>query len=250
MGRPVPERAAAKLAGERYYDTGQPCKNGHLSKRYTGTGICATCATLNTLRCQAKGREHPNRTAARASDEKFYATGEPCQNGHLVSRYVSTGVCVTCAFKIVKRHLARHPGIEAARTRKRRAKDPTKHRKASLKWAKQNKTKIRDTYQRWRKENLELSRALGRMNANNRRARRLNNGGFFTLDDVAILFEKQKGLCAACSSDDRLEIDHIMPLVLGGRNDPSNLQLLCLPCNRSKGGKHPDEWLRSRATQC
>ena len=32
-----------------------------------------------------------------------------------------------------------------------------------------------------------------------------------------------------------LEIDHIVPEFLGGTEDPGNLQLLCRPCNRSKG---------------
>jgi 5-methylcytosine-specific restriction protein A len=32
----------------------------------------------------------------------------------------------------------------------------------------------------------------------------------------------------------KLEIDHIIPLALGGTNDLTNLQTLCRPCNRQK----------------
>ena len=32
-----------------------------------------------------------------------------------------------------------------------------------------------------------------------------------------------------------LSVDHIVPLVDGGRNDPSNFQVICLTCNKRKG---------------
>lgn len=34
----------AAAAGEEYYFTGVPCKNGHLSKRYTINSDCMECA--------------------------------------------------------------------------------------------------------------------------------------------------------------------------------------------------------------
>ena len=66
--------------------------------------------------------------------------------------------------------------------------------------------------------------------------------GIFTVDDIAALNRRQNERCAHCEAHGRLEIDHIMPVARGGRNDPANLQLLCLPCNRSKGKKTMDEW--------
>ena len=41
--------------------------------------------------------------------------------------------------------------------------------------------------------------------------------------------------CVKCSSNERLEVDHIIPLAKGGSNTVRNLQLLCEECNRSKG---------------
>jgi hypothetical protein len=37
-------REEAIEAGELFYYTGQPCKNGHLEKRYTTSGQCIECA--------------------------------------------------------------------------------------------------------------------------------------------------------------------------------------------------------------
>ena len=60
-----------------------------------------------------------------------------------------------------------------------------------------------------------------------------------------VLYERQKGRCPDCG--DRLMLigpapahaDHIMPLALGGSNDVRNLQLLCAPCNLTKGARDP-----------
>jgi hypothetical protein len=41
--------------------------------------------------------------------------------------------------------------------------------------------------------------------------------------------------CRICkASGVKLEVDHIVPLSLGGSNDMDNLQALCVPCNRGK----------------
>jgi hypothetical protein len=37
------ERTEARLAGAKTYFTGKPCKNGHVSPRYTVSGDCIAC---------------------------------------------------------------------------------------------------------------------------------------------------------------------------------------------------------------
>ncbi|WP_082897978.1 HNH endonuclease [Rhodococcus sp. EPR-157] len=44
-------------------------------------------------------------------------------------------------------------------------------------------------------------------------------------------------VCQKCGSDDRCEVDHVVPWHIVKVHDEDNLMLLCLPCNRSKGGK-------------
>ena len=55
------------------------------------------------------------------------------------------------------------------------------------------------------------------------------------------LFLMRKGLCAACTqkidAGKAWDIDHILPLALGGTNEPDNLQILCKPCHRAKTTK-------------
>lgn len=72
----------------------------------------------------------------------------------------------------------------------------------------------------------------------------------FSGRDRQVAYERQKGLCAnktRCltpgNSDGRkvfdikeMEADHITPWSKDGRTEPDNCQMLCLPCNRQKGG--------------
>jgi 5-methylcytosine-specific restriction endonuclease McrA len=37
--------------------------------------------------------------------------------------------------------------------------------------------------------------------------------------------------CSRCGRTDRLSGDHIIPLSKGGTDDPSNVRVLCVPCN-------------------
>jgi hypothetical protein len=51
------------------------------------------------------------------------------------------------------------------------------------------------------------------------------------------VWQRDEGKCVNCGSNEKLEYDHIIPIVKGGANTFRNIQLLCEPCNRSKGAK-------------
>jgi hypothetical protein len=48
------------------------------------------------------------------------------------------------------------------------------------------------------------------------------------------VWRRDKGQCVRCGSRERLEFDHIIPVIAGGSNTERNIQLLCESCNRSK----------------
>ncbi len=56
------------------------------------------------------------------------------------------------------------------------------------------------------------------------------------------IFERDNYECQSCGDEDGLEIDHVIPISRGGSSDDVNLQVLCAPCNRSKGAKTVEEW--------
>lgn len=53
----------------------------------------------------------------------------------------------------------------------------------------------------------------------------------------ALVFGRDGHRCVTCGSSERLSLDHIYPWSLGGSDDESNLQTLCMPCNVRKGAR-------------
>ena len=52
-----------------------------------------------------------------------------------------------------------------------------------------------------------------------------------------LVWKRDDGKCAQCGSNEKLEFDHIIPVIKGGSSTYRNIQLLCEPCNRKKNSK-------------
>lgn len=57
-----------------------------------------------------------------------------------------------------------------------------------------------------------------------------------------IVIRRDGGACQACGQEGK-HVDHIVPRRLGGTDELSNLQLLCVQCNLRKGGRFFDSAL-------
>lgn len=98
----------------------------------------------------------------------------------------------------------------------------------------------------WAKNNPEKARLHGINKAAKRRS--LIGGDVLPDGTIEMKFELQKGKCACCGKQlgMKYHVDHIIPIILGGKNVPDNIQLLLPSCNSIKSGKHPIDYMQSK----
>lgn len=99
---------------------------------------------------------------------------------------------------------------------------------------------------REKERNPEKYKARQNAHKRNREARISGNGGRHTAKDILFLLDMQKCKCATCKVNikNNYNVDHVIPLALGGSNAKDNLQLLCPTCNRAKSAKHPVDFMQ------
>ena len=114
-------------------------------------------------------------------------------------------------------------------------------------WAADHSEHVVAKVRAWRKANPDAHKIHGQ----NRRKRAKESGGKLSRDLVQKLFEMQRGLCACCGRplENDFQLDHIMPLYLGGQHADANMQLLRKRCNAQKNRKHPVDFMRERGFQ-
>lgn len=133
---------------------------------------------------------------ARAKNESLYWTGKPCLRGHIAPRYASNDACVRC-----KREHNRTPEhLEAVR--------------------------------RWREQNPgHYAAILGRAKAEKRAPGCTPDG--FNIESTIPIYAKARRLSR--ETGEPWEVDHAIPLSLGGRHEASNLRVITAEENRAKG---------------
>lgn len=188
----------------------------------------------------------------------YYFTGIPCKNGHVSQRLVSGRGCVDCKSKYDKEYReSMKDSIGDQRSAYRKSKKELIKEKNKIYYEK-NKSKIK-----LKQKNSEKGRAYSKAYAErnpekvreikrNYSARKRGADGRHSSQDVFDIFVAQNGRCNACKTlllpdgRNKYHVDHVLPLSKGGSNWPDNLQLLCPPCNMSKGAKSFCEWLTEK----
>lgn len=105
---------------------------------------------------------------------------------------------------------------------------------------------FREKFNAYRQEWAKANPDKVREHAHKRSGCRLGKLPRGTINSIG---EQQRWRCAVCAADLKgvgYHKDHVLPLALGGGHVPANIQLLCPPCNLSKGAKHPVEFMQSK----
>lgn len=214
--------------------------------------ISFVCVDTTLPMCYRMGMK---RSDAIAAGLKFYDNGKLCPRQHTSSiRYAITGKCLMCTKGEGERYAAKGIVYRAINSAKIVARVSV--------WKKKNPKRVTELAAGYRDRNREVLQAksvayrqdnptdpiVRVVREARRRTRKLGGGGSFTKADVARILKDQGGRCAYCrkSLKSGHSVDHIIPLVLKGSSNPSNLQLLCKSCNSSKGPKHPIDFARTR----
>lgn len=221
-------RKDARAAGLKLFFTGRECKNGHKEQRRVSNSNCLLCEKMQNKRYYDSNPDfHRKRSAEwRENNPEKYA--QQHENKRLKRKEMA-------ALKPKREKMC-----PKERERNRYIRDKEKRLAQSKAYYEKNKEKIKKYRVKWASENIEKVKAARWR----RKARLKGAAGSFSSRDIEALMEKQKGRCVECRSciKERFDIDHIMPLFLGGSNYPKNLQLLCRVCNRKKSYKDPFVW--------
>lgn len=102
-------------------------------------------------------------------------------------------------------------------------------KKYNKEWTRRNPAYMRQ----YHRKNYETMKAV----KHRKRVRVEQSAGSYTGDEWIDLCNVFNNQCLSCGSRENLEVDHVIPLAIGGSNEVSNLQPLCRTCNASKGSR-------------
>jgi 5-methylcytosine-specific restriction endonuclease McrA len=136
----------------------------------------------------------------------------------------------------------------------KREKARARGRRWAAKWRKREYEKLKADPERWARHVARINAWRNadperkRVYVRARRARIRAADGHHTPKDIAVIKKRQRNRCVACAADlqQGYHADHIVPLIRGGTNFPSNIQLLCPTCNQEKHARDPIAFMQMK----
>lgn len=207
-------RTDALAQGLRLYNTGKPCKYGHVADRFVQNSTCVECAKINgRKRSQeyywrnAEGRRAAASQWARANPERIKEKGAARRDaGYFKAHYQANRKAILASQRAYREQFPE--AIQAAQD-KWRAANPGVELARSKAWKKANPDKVR-------------------ANGAHRRARKANaTPAWANTADMVGYYETAQGL--SMLTGEWYHVDHIVPLCskkVCGLHVPANLQVI------------------------
>ncbi len=186
--------------------------------------VCNACKSMEQFTRDA-GTKDGRRGKCKECDKAYYRENADRYKAH------------------AKRYRVQDPVATKEKDKSQHSKHKEKRNEQSARYRRENKERLKEYQRQWVSNNLEYFRYH---NAK-RRTLLTAAGDAYTKADVLNLLQKQKNCCAACKMKlaAKFDVDHVVPLSKGGLNDKSNIQILCIHCNRSKNAKDPIKFMQS-----
>jgi 5-methylcytosine-specific restriction endonuclease McrA len=229
-------RMAARQRGDRKFDPGVDCVNGHTSLRWTNNGICIDC---KRARDNAYNAAHPaehlarsrKSAAARPSAVKAYQRLYYAAHTSAIKKrtrawavahpeHVRTRARAWCR---------KHRDRLNARTRALYAMNPAPSRESKRRWKQANPAKVRAA------DSLRRAKEIGAATGC-RKSYALFVAAMRSAPSIPCYW------CRTKTKVGRRHLDHIIPLAKGGADTIGNLCVACPPCNLRKSAKLPEEF--------
>jgi len=196
-----------------------------------------------------------NREEAKRLGEVLFYTGVPCRNGHVDTRYTSTGKCRSCLRDQAERDYAAHPERYSETSKRYRARNKARVVAKTMEWQKANPEKVRKIRQKYHHSKYQLNKDNPAWRLNRavghsiwRSLKDLKGGRHwelivdFTLEQLTTRLESmfRPGMCWS-NYGMGWEVDHIKPIAkcISFQEAWALDNLQPLPCseNRSKQDK-------------
>jgi 5-methylcytosine-specific restriction endonuclease McrA len=164
-----------------------------------------------------------------------------CKNCKVESDRYSDGRCKACVLRRNLKWAAENRELRNASSRKWNAANRDKKLLTAVVY----RIKNRDEINSRRKKVRVFPSEQERIKAAKRRAHKKASLGRLSKNILALLLDRQNGLCNACQEplDGIFHLDHKMPLSRGGHNTDDNVQLLHPICNLRKYTMTHEEFL-------
>lgn len=227
---------------EGVHKIGNPCKKCGYIIRYVKSRSCVLC-----------GKEYRKQRLENIKesnkDKGLYYEGIPCKKCGNCIRYVKGGTCVLCKKEQEKQRYKNNKEVNKDISTHYTGK-PCIKCGSCVRYVSTDKCVLcrKMQHKNWRENNPEYNKQYHKRNpeksrAKNQRRRALKQnaeGGFTDQEWIDLCnYYGNKCIVPGCENTN-LEADHIVPLTKGGTNWITNIQPLCISCNRSKGTKTID----------
>lgn len=146
-----------------------------------------------------------------------------------------TNWCKSCHAKATKKYSDKNKDKIKEQNAKARSKEnKSKRREYQIKYQADNRKTLNEKKRNYRKRKPEIVRSVDKKSYASRRKAITDNSVFVTPLFLRNL-KKSSEVCEICGKKGtNFELDHILPICIGGKHEIENLRYICGGCNRSR----------------